>query len=382
MIDNEDDDYDKGDDAHEDDEDHGAADVDNYRNEDDAHAHHVEDHGDNGNHGKHDKTEGDADSCDERDFDVGDGDGQGDEDKYVGYDQVCDDDEGNFGGDYDVDDDGDVGDDYEDEDELDDGACFGKSAHQWHKELSHLEAAHRLFNAKQVEEQLVELRRDIARLELDLRGIGGLIYSETEVESGTQQGNGMVVDTSEGNSAFRQVVGKFLGHALHEQRLLNQWHEIFTERFSEEKFDVFSKKTTLWKLHLMIAVSLVLSFMLTLDWLTDMECADDVVLLDAFAEDMQSMVNKVNDQAGLCGMHSAPSKCKELLQYWGIFTPTFFFIAGGPLETVNNFTYLGSTISRVVIRIGGMLYLDDITVTKNPLMPPRKCLVLAEIVRL
>ncbi|KAF7255822.1 hypothetical protein EG68_08681, partial [Paragonimus skrjabini miyazakii] len=110
---------------------------------------------------------------------------------------------------------------------------FGKSAHQWHKELSHLEDAHRLFNAKQVDEQLVELRRDIARLELDLRGIGGMTYSETEVESAIQHSNRTLVDTSKANSAFRQVVGKFLGHAIHEQRLLNQWHEIFTERFSE-----------------------------------------------------------------------------------------------------------------------------------------------------
>ncbi|KAA3674994.1 uncharacterized protein DEA37_0001165 [Paragonimus westermani] len=78
--------------------------------------------------------------------------------------------------------------------------------------------------------------------------------------------------------------------------------------------------------------------------LTDLEYADDIVLLSPSAEDMQTMLNKVSDRAGLYGMHFAPSKCKVLLQDWGISNPTFF-IAGNPLETVDSFTYLGSTIS-------------------------------------
>ncbi|KAA3678983.1 uncharacterized protein DEA37_0013674 [Paragonimus westermani] len=78
--------------------------------------------------------------------------------------------------------------------------------------------------------------------------------------------------------------------------------------------------------------------------LTDLEYADDIVSLSSSAEDMQTMLNKVSDRAGLYGMHFAPSKCKVLLQDWGISTPTFF-IAGNPLETVDSFTYLGSTIS-------------------------------------
>ncbi|KAA3676640.1 uncharacterized protein DEA37_0002919 [Paragonimus westermani] len=80
--------------------------------------------------------------------------------------------------------------------------------------------------------------------------------------------------------------------------------------------------------------------------LTDLEYADDIVLLSPSAEDMQTMLNKVSDRAGLYGMHFAPSKCKVLLQDWGISTPTFF-IAGNPLETVDSFTYLSSTISSV-----------------------------------
>ncbi|KAA3680653.1 uncharacterized protein DEA37_0014046 [Paragonimus westermani] len=78
--------------------------------------------------------------------------------------------------------------------------------------------------------------------------------------------------------------------------------------------------------------------------LTDLQYADDTVLLSPSAEDMQTMLNKVSDRAGLYGMRFAHSKCKVLLQDWGISTPTFF-IAGNPLETVNSFTYLGSTIS-------------------------------------
>ncbi|KAF6774344.1 hypothetical protein AHF37_06531 [Paragonimus kellicotti] len=57
--------------------------------------------------------------------------------------------------------------------------------------------------------------------------------------------------------------------------------------------------------------------------LTDLEYADDIVLLSPSAEDMQTMLNKVNDRAGLYGMRFAPSKCKVLLQDWGISTPTF-----------------------------------------------------------
>ncbi|KAA3672330.1 uncharacterized protein DEA37_0007373 [Paragonimus westermani] len=43
-------------------------------------------------------------------------------------------------------------------------------------------------------------------------------------------------------------------------------------------------------------------------------------------------------------MRFAHSKYKVLLQDWGIFTPTFF-IADNPLEAVDSFTYVGSTIS-------------------------------------
>ncbi|KAA3673243.1 uncharacterized protein DEA37_0011257 [Paragonimus westermani] len=78
--------------------------------------------------------------------------------------------------------------------------------------------------------------------------------------------------------------------------------------------------------------------------LTGLEYADDIVLLSPSAEDIQTMLNKVSDRAGLYGMRFAPPKCKVLLQDWGISTPTFF-IAGNPLETVDSFTYLGSTIS-------------------------------------
>ncbi|KAA3670424.1 uncharacterized protein DEA37_0004723, partial [Paragonimus westermani] len=80
--------------------------------------------------------------------------------------------------------------------------------------------------------------------------------------------------------------------------------------------------------------------------LTNLKCADDIVLLSFSAENMQTMLNKLSDRAGLYGMRFTPSKCKVLPQDWGISTPTFF-IADNPLESVDSFTYLGSTISSV-----------------------------------
>jgi hypothetical protein len=78
--------------------------------------------------------------------------------------------------------------------------------------------------------------------------------------------------------------------------------------------------------------------------ITDIEYADDIVLLGQSEEIMQRFLNKLSDTARIFGMKFAPSKCKVLLQDWVGGNPNLA-IGGIDLDIVDSFTYLGSKIS-------------------------------------
>ena len=50
--------------------------------------------------------------------------------------------------------------------------------------------------------------------------------------------------------------------------------------------------------------------------LTDLEYADDIVLLSDEASKLQRLLDRLTVSAGLFGMCFAPRKCKFLVQYW------------------------------------------------------------------
>ena len=78
--------------------------------------------------------------------------------------------------------------------------------------------------------------------------------------------------------------------------------------------------------------------------ITDIEYADDIVLLGQSEEIMQRFLNKLSDTARMFGMKFAPSKCKVLLQDWVGGNPNLA-IGGIDLDIVDSFTYLGSKSS-------------------------------------
>ncbi|KAA3679260.1 uncharacterized protein DEA37_0012484, partial [Paragonimus westermani] len=78
--------------------------------------------------------------------------------------------------------------------------------------------------------------------------------------------------------------------------------------------------------------------------LTDLEYADDIVILGPSTEDMQTMLNKVSDRADLHVTRFIPSKYEAILEDWGISTPNFFIVSNS-LEAVDTFANLGSNIS-------------------------------------
>ncbi|KER22602.1 hypothetical protein T265_09364 [Opisthorchis viverrini] len=110
---------------------------------------------------------------------------------------------------------------------------FGKSVHQWPKEIASLDSAQKLYNAKLVEENLVGIRRDIARLEIDLRGVGGTIETSDQLGQTNTSFQTDVANTLRGNFIFRKRMSVFLDHATQEQGRLNQLHQAFSERFSK-----------------------------------------------------------------------------------------------------------------------------------------------------
>ncbi|OON21812.1 hypothetical protein X801_02288 [Opisthorchis viverrini] len=113
---------------------------------------------------------------------------------------------------------------------------FGKSVHQWPKEIASLDSAQKLYNAKLVEENLVGIRRDIARLEIDLRGVGGTIETSDQLGQTNTSFQTDVANTLRGNFIFRKRMSVFLDHATQEQGRLNQLHQAFSERFSKQSF--------------------------------------------------------------------------------------------------------------------------------------------------
>jgi hypothetical protein len=78
--------------------------------------------------------------------------------------------------------------------------------------------------------------------------------------------------------------------------------------------------------------------------LSDLEYADDVVLLSENTGKLQVFLNELNSCVAMFGMRFAPSKCKMLLQDWVGPAPTLT-LAGEPLAEVDKFCYLGSFIS-------------------------------------
>ena len=78
--------------------------------------------------------------------------------------------------------------------------------------------------------------------------------------------------------------------------------------------------------------------------LTNLEYADDVVLIGENTIAVQEFLNHLSCSANSIGMRFAPTKCKVLLQDW-VDPPPTLLLDGKQLERVNSFVYLGSTIS-------------------------------------
>ncbi|KAA3674086.1 uncharacterized protein DEA37_0008828 [Paragonimus westermani] len=74
-------------------------------------------------------------------------------------------------------------------------------------------------------------------------------------------------------------------------------------------------------------------------------CTNNVGLLSPYAEDMQTIPNRLRVVADLFGfLQFVPSKCDVLLQDW-IGTDYVFVVVVKALETVDPFTHLGGVIS-------------------------------------
>lgn len=95
-----------------------------------------------------------------------------------------------------------------------------------------LDAAQSLYCAKTLEEKLVETKRDVARLEIDLRGVGGVANSNN-TEWVIKSNSDPKSDAFKANLCFGLVVGQFLAHAMQELMLLSELHKTFTERYNE-----------------------------------------------------------------------------------------------------------------------------------------------------
>jgi hypothetical protein len=78
--------------------------------------------------------------------------------------------------------------------------------------------------------------------------------------------------------------------------------------------------------------------------LTDIEYADDIVLLGKSEGVMQDFLHRLRSAAESYGMCFAPKKCKVMLQNWVGQNPNLN-LANCSLEIVTNFSYLGANIS-------------------------------------
>ena len=77
--------------------------------------------------------------------------------------------------------------------------------------------------------------------------------------------------------------------------------------------------------------------------IVDLEYADDKVLLFDNFEEAQLVLNRISESANFFGMRFAPSKCKMLIQDCDAIENLSLY--NEPIEVVDNFTYLGSSIS-------------------------------------
>ena len=84
--------------------------------------------------------------------------------------------------------------------------------------------------------------------------------------------------------------------------------------------------------------------LLPVGMVSNLEYADDVVLLSEDPGSLQDLLCGLNKSAAMLGMRFAPPKCKMMLQDWVGATPNFL-INDQIIERVNKFTYLGSCIT-------------------------------------
>ena len=78
--------------------------------------------------------------------------------------------------------------------------------------------------------------------------------------------------------------------------------------------------------------------------MSDLEYADDVVLLSEDPGSLQDLLYSLDKSAAMFGMRFAPPNCKMLLQDWvGVILN--LSIKGQFIERVNKFIYLGSCIT-------------------------------------
>ncbi|KAH8869003.1 Protein diaphanous [Schistosoma japonicum] len=109
---------------------------------------------------------------------------------------------------------------------------FTKEAHSWASEIPTLDAAQSLYCAKTIEGKLVEMKRDVARLEIDLRAVGGVACSNN-TEWMIKSNSDPKSNAFKANLSFGLVVGQFLAHAVQELKILSELHKTFTERYNE-----------------------------------------------------------------------------------------------------------------------------------------------------
>ncbi|KAK4475275.1 hypothetical protein MN116_002347 [Schistosoma mekongi] len=109
---------------------------------------------------------------------------------------------------------------------------FTKEAHSWASEIPTLDAAQSLCCAETIEGKLVEMKRDVARLEIDLRAVGGVACSNN-TEWMIKSNSDPKSNSFKANLSFGLVVGQFLSHAVQELKLLSELHKTFTERYNE-----------------------------------------------------------------------------------------------------------------------------------------------------
>ncbi|KAI8487026.1 hypothetical protein Bbelb_352860 [Branchiostoma belcheri] len=78
--------------------------------------------------------------------------------------------------------------------------------------------------------------------------------------------------------------------------------------------------------------------------LSDLDFADDIAGLAESTKDLQTLVSKIGSAAGGIGLTISDKKTKNMLT-GSHPPPTAVFIDGKEVETVQNFTYLGSSIN-------------------------------------